>query len=722
MSLVALICCHSGADSILQSQQWTGECQIEGAYLVSSVELNYLNTICVQINTNILTFNDTIHALILSRPFTSTTPDVSYIRRASFVLLSAERAITEIIEIIERDIVCSPDMLHQITTTYYSLKTTLNVMWDKLRKSTGARPTQEVTMAFISARPKLNRPPPGAQILIGTLVGSLAAGFLGGIIGSTFGADHSQQINDLNDNIGKVNKKVLITNKRIDLLSEEVQNALKDIKLILSHMQAYDQESELKTILLWNIEQIKLALTNQLIVLKISQNTVSLLRAGIINTDVVDIKSIRAVIKEGTTFYKDQDLTFPIKNISKEKIATVLSLIEIRPIGANKFIAIIPLVYKMKYKIYSLIPHPVKIEKTLMIAEVKEVLLHNNQSYITTSLQNIHSINNSSHVLRQIEPIWDAKQSSCEWEGIKKNVSAMLKLCNFRRLGTTNGIYLANTANDRLIYLTQETVVELSCPEGKIRDKLIGLNHIPQGCDLKTDLVNWPARQSKQIAMSSISQKPTNNTFDVTHLPTIKLNDTNRVHTSIKTLVDKLNPDKPLTFKFTDIPLEEVQLYTIAGTGIVSIIVMINSVLIVYLCYKGRLLKRDEEPEVELGLRKSMQKKILFSPRDSLKFSPRDSFRRIQNKLKNTRDNISLSELTSRNSSLREKLRKPGRSVRRKLQHQLNNNPDNSDSSSVSQYSRPHKKHSKSLYPHLSSDGLTQRVKIKGRKPAIPAF
>ena len=47
----------------------------------------------------------------------------------------------------------------------------------------------------------------------------------------------------------------------------------------------------------------------------------------------------------------------------------------------------------------------------------------------------------------------------------------MLELCNYRRIGNDHGALLTETKFYRLLYLTEETLVELDCPDGKLREK-----------------------------------------------------------------------------------------------------------------------------------------------------------------------------------------------------------------------------------------------------------
>jgi hypothetical protein len=67
-----------------------------------------------------------------------------------------------------------------------------------------------------------------------------------------------------------------------------------------------------------------------------------------------------------------------------------------------------------------------------------------------------------------------------------------------------SGIIMQETKYYRLIYLTERTHVELDCPDGKVRDNLIGLHKLPLQCDVSTDQVYWPAKQTIKINIKDL--------------------------------------------------------------------------------------------------------------------------------------------------------------------------------------------------------------------------
>ena len=130
--------------------------------------------------------------------------------------------------------------------------------------------------------------------------------------------------------------------------------------------------------------------------------------------------------------------------------------------------------------------------------------------------------------------------------------------------------------------MTEITQVELDCPDGRVRDRLIGLHQIPLQCDVSTDKVYWPAKQTMNIDIKDILTNVPNK-FDSTQLPIVNLNDTNQVHDSIKTMISDLpNKEDTFTFDFDEhnLSLEQVQSYTIIAYGALTVIVIINSIIL----------------------------------------------------------------------------------------------------------------------------------------------
>ena len=154
----------------------------------------------------------------------------------------------------------------------------------------------------------------------------------------------------------------------------------------------------------------------------------------------------------------------------------------------------------MSYQVNTLIPHPVNIDsKTLVIAELDKLLLTSDRNYILTDPSNIHLLDGKNQILLKQEPMFALHRNSCEWATYNQNITAMLSLCNYHKLGIDKGIYVKDTSYYRLVYFTELTQIELNFPDRNIRDKLEGLHKLPLQCDLSSDLLYWPAKQTLTI-------------------------------------------------------------------------------------------------------------------------------------------------------------------------------------------------------------------------------
>ena len=443
---------------------------------------------------------------------------------------------------------------------------------------------------------------------------------------------------------------------RINILEKNITNALVDIKIILKQFHTLQKEEEVQNMMLWNIEKLAISASNYLLMFRIQQNQLTLLRSGKMNANLLSLSSLRDVLEEGTEIFRNS--IFPISKISRANLPYILELVEIQTVGPRNFVMLIPLVTKEKYNIYLVIPHPLRISSdTLMVADVKNTILVQNETHITTDFSKLRKVMNQTYIMTEVEPIYSSDHSTCEWEGWRNNTNLILELCNFQKLGTTQGIHMTNIGRNRLVYFTKETVVTLNCPDGKIRDNLVGLNKVPHGCDLNTDSVHWPAQQSREIQVESLIA-PTNegDSFDITHLPTIDVNTSNPLHKSIKTLINELPEGDSLTidFKALDLTLEEVQSWSILVQSIMICIIIVHSVGIALLiCHFRKNRKTDTDHQLESGIANKIIKKL--QPRGSLKFAPRDSFRRARDRL---RKKLSYQAESSGQSSIRSQFKR----------------------------------------------------------------
>ena len=183
---------------------------------------------------------------------------------------------------------------------------------------------------FVQARPIIVsvRPPGVSVFFVETLV-AVGAATIGGVVVSLFGGgtDHSEAISTLNDNVHKVNKKIHITNERIDVLSKNLTLSINNIKFILDNMLMAQQQAHSSYTIMWNLEQLKQASTNLLLLLKVADNSLTLLRSGFLNSDLLNLYTFKKVIAEGTQVYKD--LEFPIIHLTRQNIPRIIPLLKI---------------------------------------------------------------------------------------------------------------------------------------------------------------------------------------------------------------------------------------------------------------------------------------------------------------------------------------------------------------------------------------------------------
>lgn len=512
--------------------EWPGTTTITGACLVARINLQFINALCNNFATNLKVALQATKVLSESKLERS---NKNQVQRFTYVCLKLENSFDNTIKYVDSLVLCSNETMIEVWDNYNAVKRQLNDVWSKLKlwenrgKTYFPEPTWESNIPTLIDTLETTRPIDKApsQHFLGTII-ALGVAFGAGalttsLVGTLSKEDNEKQIKALNDNIHKVNKKIQITNERIDVLSENVTNAVNDIKIILDKIVKLHKKTHIYEVMIWNIEQLIETSIDTYHSFRLGEIIITMLESGILNADLIEITTFKNIITEGLTFFTN--LKFPVE-ISKHTLPDIIKILEIRKIGHNNFIMVIPLVNKDLYKTYSLIPHPVNVEsKTLVIAELDNVILVSKDNYIITAAENVHSFTKEAHMIQRIEPINALHRSTCEWESYNQNLTAMLVLCNYKKVGLTNGIYMTETRYYRIIYLTEKTQVELDCPDGRIRDTLEGLHKIPIQCDVNTDQVYWPSRQTMKIDMHELLTNIPNN-FDATQLPITHLNNT----------------------------------------------------------------------------------------------------------------------------------------------------------------------------------------------------
>ena len=668
------------------SIEWDGQARLAGAFLIAPINQEFIDSICSQIENHLSITTITLKSLVTSRLLEEVgiSNDVGFMRRLSYSLIKTETAYKEIIQFVDQNLICPQ---HNNTKKFELLVKTFKNIWDNILKVKSAQELNDVAEIYYMKRPSTE---PQTEKFAGAVVGGLAVGSLIGVaIANLFKKDNSKEVETLNDNIKLANRNIHITNERIDVLSKNLSTSINQIKTILDSIAKLNYEHESKYSVTWNVEQIKIASSNILILLKVADNTLTLLRSGYLNSDLLDLETFSRVIEEGKNVFSE--MVFPIKHLSRENIPDIVKLLEIKHIGANKFVMIIPLVRNTEYKIFSLIPNPIRFpEDNTFIIEISELILLSNNDYVITNSKDIQKISDSNYIIQNIIPIFNLNTPSCEWESYNKNISFVLKSCNFKKLGVENSIYLTETINKRLLYTEHKQSIQLDCPKKTLRQDLIGMNVIPSECDITTNSVYWPAKLTKNIDIKKvISGNKKGSSFDITNLPIYQLNDSSKLHNTIKTQINSLKTDKPFTFDFDEMTIKEVQSYSIIAYGIITVFVALNSLLIgilyiyqikKWIAIRKRKGNNDEESNYSNRFRKSFD-----SYRDSLRRARNRTSRRARNHFRNLRRASTRSFDSARSSIKRKFERNKKHSISRESSPSLSSlENDNSRIKSVS--------------------------------------
>jgi len=495
----------------------------------------------------------------------------------------------------------------------------------------------------------------------------------------------------------------------------------------MQNMANLNKANEQRQTIMFNLSQLKIAGENTMLLLKITDNTLTLLKASLINSELFDLESFKKVIFEGERHFPQ--LQFPIRNITRQVLQDIQSLIEIKSVGLNNFLMIIPLVEKYSYNIFQFIPLPVTLPpKELMIADMdKDIMLYNGETYYLTREDKLTKVQNEYLLIEDI-PRWDKTETSCQLEALNKNYNKLIKICRFKKLTNSHDLYLTDSKNHRIMFANTERVITLDCPSGKIRQKIVGLHIVPNKCSIKTDGVNWPAKADKFIELKELLDEANKGgIFDITSLPIYEINSTNPMHDTIIEQIDKLPTNHSLTFTFRDFDLttEEVQVYSTFAYMVLLILVIINSVIIGILYFRHLRGKNgnDNDDSSEDSPNHRFGRKLFA--RDSLN-DLRTSFRGIKDRISNIRSN--LSEMSSRRSSVRSsiksaqgRVRKSSRSLKRKIvnapyiRNRSKSPLNRRDTVEVGTNTLV-------MYPSLSSIDSSPQVNKQNREPILKAY
>lgn len=616
---------------------WQGRAHIPGAFLLSRINLSFINQTCNSLTSN-LDVSTQVAGVLTN--FTVSGASSNQIKRYGYVMLKIEAEFSEVLEYVTSLVLC-PGRGSELWSKYTNFNRQITQVWKLLRKA-GVRSELSEPELFPRRRPNSNisdsisltpvndilislletsRPSPLGQprsprspLLIGLGIGFLATHVLGQYFG---GNTNDKDISILNDNIQKQNKNIRVTNERIDMLATNVSRAVTNMKSILDKLVEAQETADIHYAILWNLDQLVSSTINIRNVFKFSELTVTLLHKGILNADLINVTSLERIVAEGQKTFPHLEFPLPI---GRYDLTHIVKILKVQLIGHHQFVMVIPLTHIQDYEVFRLVPHPVKLgTNTLVLPEMKDILLKDATSYILTNTVNMYSISAQDHLLLDVEPIYNHQKATCEWEGFKKNITAMLALCTYNEVGHFNDTMVIETDQHRLIYFSKPTKVSLDCPDKQVRDNLIGFHKLPLACDIKTDFVFWPAKQTITIELNDTDSFK----LDSTYLPIIDVNRTSKVHTSLRELLNRLPKDSdPFTidFNYYDLTLERIQTYSIYAQTILTVIVVINSLIVGFLLIKWIYTRKQKTVQHKFeGLRDSFRSKKNNINRESLR-------------------------------------------------------------------------------------------------------
>ena len=550
--------------------------------------------------------------------------------KLSFSTFRMEQSIEILINLINKLIACENNM-NDLIIIYNALKMELNSFWDNpeiknnnfVRNLSSSRPNKRIQTA--------NFP----TALVGIGAGLLAGGVLGNLIG---GKLDQWSLNNLNEKINQNNKNIIVTQESIEILEKNVTDIFQNIKKIFIELESDKEKDHVLDHMIFNIKNIEDTSNNYINLLKIRQNRLTMLRNGIISSEIINIDQFKKVIGEGQKSLKN--LVFPI-TISKQTIPYIAKLMEIKEIITNKFIAIIPMVTKTKYKINSIIPLPIKISDTnFMKITIRNILLISNEEKIIISDDtNLEKIDENTFIMKKIEPIWTKDTKKCEIAAYKRDIKNVMSICSFEKLDSKDEIYMSEAKRERLMFAKNPEEITLNCPGGKIIKTFTGLYTIPFECEIHTKTFTWPARQSKEINIENLIDI-NDKLLDVKKLKIFEINDTKIINEKIKKLIDDLpEENEKLTIDFNNLNWNNTEPISLFKTGIIAVLLIINSIFIIIFCLKRKennLEKKKWKKYWKNRWNENLElNKVKFrKAKDSMRDSFRDSYNKNKEKLR----------------------------------------------------------------------------------------
>lgn len=626
---------------------WSGHTSALGGYLLSRLNLEFINITCSRFSTDFETARQVLQILIDTK---LDGASLDHKKQFIYLIQKMDYDLKYIIQYVTSLLLCSQSDRETLWTQYQEFQAVKGEAWALVKSynpnsgliraiDNTAEPIKNETSILLTYL--INASTESHRQAKNPLFLGLGLGFLSSLIFDKLFDNNKAEIATLNANIKKNNKYLAITNERINILEKQVAKTNSNIKNVLLKMIAAQEKDDLMRLITWNLEQVLDSVHEIKILFRFAELTVMLLDEGILNPELIDLHSLQRIVTEGQATFPN--LKFPLQ-VDRHNLAHIVKITKVHKVGHLQYLMILPLIQEQKYKITEIIPHPIRIDKTsnpsLVLPEVDELLLINKKlTYISTKKDDLYPIGNGKYILMHIKPIHSQFYKTCEWVIYQKSIDEILKYCNFKKFGKVNDTFLKDTEKDRLVYFSQQTQVQLDCPDRNVRDNLFGLHKFPLACDVRTEDTYWPARQSINIEIERLNDS-SYVPFDTSYLPVISLNETKDVHSSLKELINKL-PDENdrLTIDFDSYGLtwEETQSYTIYSQTLLGVFTTINSIICGFLLIKWFYRKKQTDfqdwPDKFQNIRNSIKrrKNRLSKARSSL----RDSFSSRRSSLKN---------------------------------------------------------------------------------------
>ena len=654
---------NSLEDTAVTITPWSGELFIPGAFLLARVNLHFINATCNNFATD-LTVAQKVAKILIDSDLRGATSH--QIKQFSYSMLLLESELKHILEYVT-DLLLCPGWGGPLWSKFYAFRNEADNVWKLLTSHQASlrinhvnrrpglpsnqpaasevkdphivaeqlipsansslisllnqsRPNSLVSL-LNQVRPQIDRQPRGPALV------GLGLGFLGSLLfTNSFDTNNERDIDIINNNILKQNKMIRMTNERIDILAKNVSTSFALVRTILDQLVETQNLKEIHFTILWNLDQLIASSKDIKNTFRSGEFTVTLLEQGTLVPDLIELDSVKRILNEGHKSFPT--LHFPLEP-TRQNVEHMVKILKVERVAHLKFIMHIPLTYRNNYKIYGMVAHPIQLSPTsLVLPRIRNIFVMNHESYLVTDKSNVYSILTTKHLLLQPEPVIQQSKMTCEYASFQKNVSAMLNLCNYEKAGSVTDTFVTETEKYRLVFFNTPTRVSLNCPESVVKDKLQGLHKLPLACDVTTEEVHWPAKQILQIDSFNPNQSVE---IDTSLLPIINITEHSKVHETLRELISEIPSEDPFTIDFKNIGLtpNDVASYSVFTQAILTVFVVLNSLLIGFLCLRSRRHKEIS------GTRLTRKFKGL---RDSLRGS--GSLRRFRKNINNKKHQI----------------------------------------------------------------------------------